>query len=156
MVYVLDTSAILSGKFFGSDIVTTPKILEEIKPKGHSWRLLEYMKSIGMKVMQPPEDAIKEVIEAARKTGDIANLSGADIEALALAYHLKATLLTDDYSMQNVAKELHIEYRSVVEEGIKEKFYWEFRCKSCGRFFENYQKICPVCGGEVKRTIRKN
>ncbi len=156
MVYVLDTSAILSGKFFGSNIATTPKILEEIKPKGHSWRLLEYMKSIGMKVIEPPGEAIKEVIEAAKRTGDIANLSEADIEAIALAYHLKAILLTDDYSMQNVAEELHIEYRSIVEEGIKEKFYWKFRCEACGRFFEKYQKICPVCGGKIRRTIKKN
>ncbi|RLF45039.1 MAG: hypothetical protein DRN29_07415 [Thermoplasmata archaeon] len=152
---VLDTSAILSGKFFGSNIATSPKVIEEIKPKGHSWRLLEYMKSVGMEIVEPPEEAIKIVERAAEKTGDLANLSQTDIEVLALAYYLKATLLTDDYSMQNVARELSIKYKSIIEEGIKEKFYWIFKCKSCGKVFEKFHKICPICGGKIKR-IKKD
>ena len=154
-MYVLDTSAILSGKFFNGEIVTSPKVLEEIKPKGHAWRLLEYMRSKGMKIVAPSEDAIKKVEKVAEKTGDIANLSEVDIEVLALAYFLKATLLTDDYSMQNVAEEMGIHYEAVVEEGIKEKLYWKFRCKSCGRIYKNAISQCPVCGGEIKR-IRRN
>ena len=152
IVYVLDTSAILSGKFFGSEIATSPKVLEEIKPKGHSWRLLEYTKSIGMKIISPAEEAVKKVIEMAEKTGDIVNLSDVDIDVIALAYSLKATLLTDDYSMQNVAEEMGIAYKSVVEEGIKKKLYWEFKCKSCGRKFKKALPQCPVCGGKIIRV----
>lgn len=152
MLYILDTSAILSGKFFGSNIATAPLVLNEIKPKGHSWRLLQYMISAGMKIIEPPKEAIETVKKIAEKTGDIMKLSETDIQVIALAFHLKGILLTDDYAMQNVAKEMGIEYRNVIEEGIKNKFYWKYRCKSCGRFFHELQKECPICGGEIKRV----
>ncbi|HEC82754.1 MAG TPA: hypothetical protein ENI53_02590 [Thermoplasmatales archaeon] len=154
MVYVLDTSAILSGKFFGGNIVTSPKVLNEIKPKGHSWRLLEYMKSIGMKIISPPKKSVKIVRKTAEKTGDIANLSDTDLEVLALAHHLNATLLTDDYSMQNVAKELKIDYMTIVEEGIKKKIEWIYECSSCGKIYEKYLKECIICGGKIKRRSK--
>ena len=155
MIYVLDTSAILSGKFFGGKIVTSPKILEEIKPKGHSWRLFEYAKSIGLELVSPPESDVEKVIEVSKRTGDYYNLSDVDIDVLALAYHLKGILLTDDYSMQNVAKELEIKYMSVVEEGIKEKWKWIYRCKSCGKYYKKYYNECPICGGSIKRVRKK-
>lgn len=151
MLYVLDTSAILSGKFFGRGIVTSPKVLNEIKPKGHSWRLLEYMKSVGLRIISPPEKSVEIVKKTAEKTGDIAKLSDTDLEVLALAHHLKAILLTDDYSMQNVAEELKIDYMSVVEEGIKKKIEWIYVCSSCGKIYEKYIKECIVCGGRIKR-----
>ena len=151
MLYVLDTSAILSGKFFGGDIVTSPKVLDEIKPKGHSWRLLEYMKSAGLKIISPPQKSIEIVKKTAEKTGDISKLSDTDLEVLALAHYLKATLLTDDYSMQNVAEELKIDYVSVVENGIKKKIKWKYLCASCGKIYEKYVEECVVCGGKIKR-----
>ncbi len=154
MLYILDTSAILSGIFFDGEMATSPKVIDEIKPGGHSWRLLEYMKGKGLKIMKPSEEALKKVRRAADATGDMASLSEADIEILALAYFLKGTLLTDDYAIQNVAREMGIEYRPILEEGIKEKFYWVYRCKSCGRIFEKYYEICPICGGKVGR-VRK-
>lgn len=110
------------------------------------------MISIGMKIIEPPKKAIESVKKVAEKTGDIMKLSGTDIQVIALAFHLKGILLTDDYAMQNVAKEMGIEYRNVIEEGIKNKFYWKYRCKSCRRFFHELQKECPVCGGEIKRV----
>ncbi len=155
MPYVLDTSAILSGRIFAGKLYTTPEVAKEIKPGGHSWRLMEFLMSRGMEIKEPSKKAVDIVKKTAMKTGDIASLSPADIEALALAYELNATLLTDDYSMQNVAKELNIKYESVIEEGIKEKFYWIFRCKSCGKFFKEFYEICPVCGGKLKR-VRKD
>lgn len=155
MIYVLDTSAILSGKFFGGNVVTSPLVLKEIKPKGHSWRLLKYMESAGMKIIQPPKEAVEEVIKIARKTGDIAKLSDVDIEVLALAHHLKGILLTDDYSMQNVADELGICYRSIIEKGIKRRIYWIFKCASCGKYFDKYMDKCPICGGEIRRQRYK-
>ncbi|MCD6331609.1 MAG: NOB1 family endonuclease [Thermoplasmata archaeon] len=153
---ILDTSAILSGKFFSGAMATTPKVIDEFKPGGHSWRLLQYLRESGLKTMQPPSYAIEEVKKAAEKTGDIASLSPADIEVLALAFHLKdSILLTDDYAMQNVAKELEIKWKGILEEGIKEKIYWMHRCASCGRFFKKKYETCPFCGGKVKKVRKK-
>jgi UPF0271 protein len=155
MVFVLDTSAILSGKFFGTDIATSPKVLGEIQPKGHSWRLLEYMKSVGMKIIEPPQQAVEKVKQTAILTGDIGNLSDTDVEIIALAYSIGGILFTDDYSMQNVAEELKIRYKSIVEKGIKEKIFWIYQCKSCKQRFETYHKNCLVCGGIIKKIRGK-
>ena len=153
---ILDTSAILSGKFYSGDIATTPKVIDEFHPGGHSWRILQFMREAGLKIMQPPSDAIKKIRQAAKKTGDIEYLSPADIEILALAFHLKnAILLTDDYAIQNVADELRIKWKGVLEEGIKEKIYWGYRCASCGRFLKKKHASCPFCGGNVKRVRKK-
>lgn len=155
MVYVLDTSAILSGKFFGSDIATSPKVLEEIQPGGHSWRLLEYMKSIGMRVISPPQASITLVEQEAEKTGDRAKLTDTDVEVIALAHHLNGILLTDDYAMQNVASALQIQYEGILEEGIREHIHWMYRCSSCGRRYFSYRPTCSVCGGMLKRIRRE-
>ena len=153
-MYVLDTSAILSAKFFEGEKAIPPSVLNEIKKGGIAWRQLQYMKAVGLKIIAPPKDITTLVKKFASITGDLPNLSEVDIDVLALAFYLKATLLTDDYSMQNVAKEMGIDYKSILQDGIKEKFHWKYRCKSCGRYFDEYTPICPICGGEVKR-VRK-
>ncbi|MEA2054437.1 MAG: NOB1 family endonuclease [Candidatus Thermoplasmatota archaeon] len=159
MIAVLDTSAILSGKFcIGKDIskvVTSPSVIDEFSEGGHSYRLMQYAREAGMKVLAPPEDAMEKVREAARLTGDI-GLSKADIEVLALAFYLKddAILFTDDYSIQNVAEHIGVKYKGMLQEGIKKKFYWKwkYKCMGCGRFVESEMDICPVCGGKIKRV----
>lgn len=152
MLYILDTSSILSGIFFEGRKATTPGVIGEIKPGGHSWRLLEFMRNSGLEIISPPEEALEEVKKAAKRTGDYANLSEVDMEVIALAYYKKGLLLTDDYSMQNVARELGLDYKGIMEEGIKEKFYWIYRCRDCGKIFEEFYEECPVCGGVLKRT----
>ncbi len=156
MIAVLDTSAILSGKFhsgMADRVVTSPSVINEFSEGGHSWRLMQYLRDAGMEVIAPPESAIEEVLKAARVTGDTENLSEADIEVLAVAFHLKGSkLFTDDYAMQNVASHIGIDYESILQEGIKKKLYWKYRCSSCGRFAEPGTEICPVCGGKIKRV----
>ncbi|HEX69286.1 MAG TPA: hypothetical protein ENG10_03210, partial [Candidatus Bathyarchaeota archaeon] len=54
-------------------------------------------------------------MQQSKRTGDFKYLSQADIEVLALALQLKnsgenPTVVTDDYSMQNVANKLGIEF----------------------------------------------
>lgn len=81
---------------------------------------MQYLRDAGMEVIAPPESAIEEVLKAARVTGDTENLSEADIEVLAVAFHLKGSkLFTDDYAMQNVASHIGIDYESILQEGIK-------------------------------------
>lgn len=156
MQFVLDTSAILSGTFFVGEIITTPKVIDEFTPGGHAWRILQYMMEAGLKIMCPPQQAIKKVKNTAKKTGDIDDLSLTDIEILALALHLKndVMLLTDDYAMQNVAKELGIHWKGILEKGIKEKIYWAYRCASCGKRVPMGYVACPICGGKLKK-VRK-
>lgn len=109
----------------------------------------------GLKVMSPTKEAVETVRKCARKTGDIARISDADIEILSLAKELNAVLLTDDYSIQNLAAMLDVNYQGIAQEGITKKVRWRFRCKGCGRYWKEMHDSCPVCGSDLKTTRKK-
>ena len=94
------------------------------------------------------------------KTGDIMRLSPADLEVLALAYdfsnkeNMEVIILTDDYSIQNVANAAHMSFLSFSQKGITKRFKWISRCPGCGKRFNESQKVCLICGTETK-TIRQ-
>ncbi|MFO8132541.1 MAG: DNA-binding protein [Thermoplasmatota archaeon] len=150
---VLDTSAILSGRWQGGDVVTVPGVIDEFEEGGHSFRMLQYAREAGLRVLLPPEAAVRRVRDAARDTGDLAALSEADVEVLALAASRDgAVMVTDDYAMQNVARELDVRYATVVQRGIREQWTWRYRCSSCGRRVDAGMEQCPVCGGPIRRV----
>jgi UPF0271 protein len=153
MRYVLDTSAILSGKDLPADseLYSSPKILDELK-HGRMKRRLDFLIESGLKVLSPSKDSLAEVASAAEGSGDISRVSEADLEILALAKELAATLLTDDYSIQNLASILLVEYKGISQDGITETLKWRIRCKGCGRYWETMHPACPVCGSELKTT----
>ena len=153
--YILDTSAILSGKSFSADLelYSSPMIVEEIQ-HGRMRRHLDYLLEAGLTIMAPSQEVLDLVRKTARESGDIGRVSEADIEILSLARELDAVLLSDDYSIQNLASILGIRFQGVAQEGITEVFEWEYRCRGCGRYFKEMHKACPVCGSEL-RTKRK-
>ena len=108
---VIDTAIFIQG--IDVEGFTTPKVVEEVKDP-ESRLFLESLISAGkVKVLVPSKESVEAVMEAARKTGELNELSEADVEVLALAYELKATLLTDDYNLQNIAKTLRIPFKTL-------------------------------------------
>jgi len=172
MKYILDTSAVLSGKEFSVsdefELVTVPSVEAELQ-KGPSnpdddWTEIqlkfENLINTGLKIIRPSDDSVAEVRAAAKQTGDIKRLSGTDIELLALGLELGAGsenvfLLTDDYSIQNICTKLNINYQPVMEKGITHKVQWQYRCTGCGKVYEEPIEECPVCGSLVKTKINK-
>lgn len=161
-IFILDTSAVLSGKpidMKNSTTATTPKISDELKPSGRNYQAFQYLKEKGLCILTPSNESIKEIDRTAIETGDIGRLSGADKELLALALDLKKEgekhpiILTDDYSIQNVAYVLKIEYENISEPGITKKFKWISRCRGCGRRYEENISKCPICGTKTKKII---
>jgi UPF0271 protein len=152
MKYVIDTSAILSGKNLPTvfELYTSPRVINEIKPGGRMHRNLQYLISAGLSVIKPGKTIIKDVKQYAELTGDIGRLSETDIEILALAKELEATVLTDDYSMQNLATLMGVKYQTIAEIGIKHRYIWAYRCKSCGNYWQKLYKKCPTCGGVLR------
>jgi UPF0271 protein len=148
---VLDASALLSGASFDGELYTTPEAVAEVRRLG-STPQLDAVLATKVRVLTPSKESLAGVDAAARGTGDIARLSPADRGLLALARDLGATILTDDYSIQNVAARLGAPYERVVERGIREVVEWRYRCTGCGRFFEEPTKECPVCGSRVRTT----
>ena len=153
MKFVLDASAILSGKDFpvNYELYSSPKILEEIR-YGRMRMRLDFLIEAGLKVMSPSDESLERVIKCANKTGDMARVTDADIEILSLAKELDAVLLTDDYSIQNLAEELNVKYQGVAQKEITKKIKWLYRCKGCGRYWEEMHDSCPVCGSKLKTT----
>jgi UPF0271 protein len=154
--YVLDATAIRAGMSLGGargEFYTTPGVIDEIR-KGPVARSLELAVEISLTVMEPGDAARKKVSEAAKQTGDDSRLSETDREILALAWELKATIISDDYSVQNVAKVLGLKTESQID-GIRKTINWTYRCRGCGRYFDEKQPDCPICGSEVRSVPRK-
>jgi UPF0271 protein len=161
-IIIIDTSAILSGKqliFNDSKIITSPGVLSEIKPGGRDYKKLENLIDLGLSIHEPSKDSINQVMEISKKTGDLPRLSKTDIEILALALEKEKTndtntlLLTDDYSIQNVANELEIKYEPISQSKIIKKFIWISRCQGCGKKYKEHIKTCPFCGSETKSKL---
>ncbi|MEM2868900.1 MAG: nucleic acid-binding protein [Thermoplasmata archaeon] len=155
MKLVLDASAILSGVDppLAEELLMPPLVEKEL---GHAWarRKLAYLKEVRLRVVQPSTASMETVRRATEGTGDDARLSGADMQVLALALETGATILTDDYSIQNLAEILGIPYRPVVQKGIREVLKWGYRCTGCKRELGKKAPECPVCGAPV-RSFRK-
>ena len=148
---VLDASAVLSGvPIPATDELLMPPLIEA--ELGHAWarRKLEYLKEVCLRVQEPSRAAVEAVKAKCRETGDDARLSEADIHVLALARETGSTILTDDYSIQNIARSQGIPYRPVSQKGIDAVFVWKYRCKGCKKIFDAAVKECPICGSEVR------
>ena len=152
MKYLLDTSAILSGKDLRieGDTYTTESVIDEFKPGGKSYRKLEYLLSAGLHVYSPSNESLEKVKTAASHTGDAKRLSEADRSVIALAIDLKAVILTDDYSIQNLARHLGIEFRGVSMKGIENEIRWRYRCAGCRKYYDEPLDECPICGASIK------
>jgi len=160
-ILIVDTSAILSGKpidFEEYTLVTTTGVNDELKPGGRDFHMFQLLKEKGLKTIAPAKKSIKQVEETAKTSGDIERLSKTDIELIALAYEFKKqgdkpVILTDDYSIQNVANILNLNYENFNQSKITKRFKWSCRCRGCGRIFKDVVKICPVCGSDTKKIV---
>jgi UPF0271 protein len=152
MKRVLDASALLTGRQFPGELVTVPGVLRELQRYGMTPQL-EAVLDTQVRVLSPGEDARERVRAASESTGDAHRLSPTDRDLLALALELGATLVTDDYSIQNLARILGIPYEAILTPGIKETWTWSYRCTGCGRTWPEWHEECPVCGSPL-RTAR--
>jgi UPF0271 protein len=153
---VCDTSVLLAGgdPRAGADdeAYVPPGIVGEVKRPDERERL-ETLLATGLRVQAPRGDALARVEEAAGATGDRERLSGPDKELVALALDLGALLLSDDRSVQNVAKHLGIAYRGFAQSEIQDLWHWQsrWRCTGCARMYdaEPPRAECVVCGHQV-------
>lgn len=152
MIRVLDASALLTGRQFPGELATVPGVLLEVRRHGLT-PPLEAVLETQVRVLSPTTASQKRIRDAAEKTGDVRRLSPTDLELLALALDQGATLVTDDYSIQNVCRTLGIPYEPVVMPGIREEWHWVYRCTGCGKTWPEWHDECPTCGSPL-RTAR--
>ena len=146
---VLDSSAFIDDYTTEEPIATIPLVREELEDEaGYRFDALE---GSGMRVHIPDPGTVERVERAARETGDAETLSRTDVRLLAAAFELDATLVTDDYAMQNVAEKLDVGVEVVAQEGIDERRDWDFQCQGCGRTFDDHRDRCAICGSDLER-----
>jgi len=161
-IFLLDTSAILSGKPLSLDgeMVTVPAVEKEMAKRKDDYNLFLYLQEKGLKIFKPSKKSVEQVDELARKRGEDRRLSPTDKELLALAIELRenseVVLVTDDYSMQNLADFFEINYTGVSQKGISKRFVWMYKCKGCGKIFKRYVSSCPVCGSPLRTFVKSS
>jgi UPF0271 protein len=144
--------------------VTVPKVEEEIRSNSIiCTRFRTAIENGKLKVKAPRPEFLNDVKVSASKLGDSYLLSKADTQLLALALELKAEgytprIVTDDYSIQNVATQMGIEFLALATFGIKRLLEWIRYCPACHREYPaNFSsKECLVCGTQLKRKPRRN
>ena len=159
---VLDTSAFLAGFdpfSIGEEQYTIPMVKQEITRGSMSWvRFKTAVESGKLKVKTPDKIFLDDAKKSAKIIGDTFFLSETDLQILALALELKThgyfpLIATDDYSIQNVANQLGIEFASLSTFGIRFQLQWIRYCPACHkRYPADYRfKKCEICGTELKR-----
>lgn len=148
-MYVLDATAFIEGYDVDGPTATIPRVRDELEDAS-AYRF-DAMEGSGMHIQIPDSGAIERVRSVAERTGDREELSETDTRLVAAALELDATLVTDDYAMQNVAEELGITVEMIARDGITEQRDWLFQCAGCGREFDDRRDRCPVCGSELTR-----
>ena len=140
-----------------------PKVCDEIKI--NSMVLVRFNAAVEngkIKVKKPHENFSNIIRASANKVGDSYLLSETDIQLLALALELKMQgkqpkIITDDYSIQNVAKQNCIEFYALATFGIRRVLNWLRYCPACYREYPINTAFsdCQVCGTELKRKPKK-
>jgi UPF0271 protein len=163
---VLDTSAFLAGFdpfSLGEEQITVPKVQDEIKANTMTRvRFNTAVENNQVKIKIPHDEYTNKIKMSASKLGDSYLLSETDIQLLALALELKTLgeqpeIMTDDYSIQNVAKQNGIEFYALANFGIRRLLEWLRYCPACHREYPINSTFndCQVCGTELKRKPKK-
>lgn len=159
---VLDTSAFIAG--FDPFTIQAPQysvsqVRHELSPNSLACtRFNTAVENGKLKVETPKAEYANRVEGSSRTVGDLLFLSEADKQVLALALELRdrgnrPQIVTDDYSIQNVANQLGIDFTPLMTFGIRYRFRWTLYCPACHRKYPaDYRaKHCQICGTRLKR-----
>jgi len=154
---ILDASAFYAGIPFGSsnDCYTTSMVFDEIKHIKKNHQVLEtLLETNRLKIRDPDQKSINLAIAASKITGDYQQLSKQDLTIIALCIELEGQIITDDFSISNVAKNLGLKISPVMTQGITDIGKWIHYCPGCRSNHKN-GKECPMCGTYLKKKLLK-
>ena len=154
---ILDASAFYAGVPFRSsdDCFTTSLVYDEIKhiKKNHN-ALGTLLETNRLKIREPDSESTKRAIQASKETGDFPQLSKQDISIIALCIETNGQIISDDFAISNVAKNLGLKILPIMTNGIADVGKWVHYCPGCKT---NHSRgiECPACGTPLKRKLLK-
>ncbi len=154
---ILDATSFYAGIPFASQEkhYTTSLVYEEIKHiKKHHDAVNTLMELGRLELQDPGKQFVEKVIQKAKQTGDFSELSNGDISVIALSLQLNGDIITDDFAVSNVAKQLGIKILPVMTSGISKVLQRSLYCIACQKEFDS-GKHCPVCGTILKKRLTK-
>ena len=155
---ILDASAFYAGVPFrsSSDCYTTSLVYDEIKHinKNHD-ALGTLLETNRLKIREPDNQSTSTATKAAKDTGDFQQLSKQDISIIALCIEMNGEIISDDFAISNVAKNLGLKISPIMTTGIKDVGKWVHYCPGC-RTNHSSGKECPMCGTPLKRKLLKD
>ncbi|MFQ5970595.1 MAG: NOB1 family endonuclease, partial [Nitrososphaerales archaeon] len=144
-----------SGKYY-----TTSRVFDEIKHIKRSFSVLEALIDAGnLEIRNPEARCMEAAKKIARRSGDLARMSEADLSIIALAFEFKdcsPLIVTDDYAVANVAELLSIKVSYVMSKGIKKVGMWLWYCSACGKLYRENEKQCTVCGNRLASKLKSS
>lgn len=164
-VYVLDASAFMIGGIEPREgvLYTTESVVSEVRGSIiQKSRVEGLVASRMLNLCSPQKRYIELVVQRSTELGELRSLSETDIEILALALELKdqgldVTIISDDYSIQNIAASFKIKWSGIKYLGISQLIQWKMVCEMCK--YETYDIkdiFCPKCGLKMKRKPWRN
>jgi len=154
---ILDASAFYAGVPFRSsdDWYTTSLVYDEIKhiKKNHD-AIGTLLETNRLKIREPNSESTEAAIKASKDTGDFQQLSKQDISIIALCIEMRGEIISDDFAISNVVKNLGLKILPIMTKGIEDVGKWVHYCPGC-RTSHNIGKECPTCGTKLKRKLLK-
>ena len=154
---ILDASAFYAGVPFRSpdDCYTTYSVYDEIKhiKKNHD-ALGTLLETNRLRIREPDIKSVKSAIEKSKDTGDFPQLSKQDISIIALGIEMNGEIISDDFAISNVAKNLNLKVSPIMTKGIDVVGKWIHYCPGC-KISYNKGRECTSCGTRLKRKLIK-
>ena len=153
----MDATAFYAGMPFTSNdsFMTTSAVYDEIQHIKMKQGAIEMLQQTNrLQIRDPDKKFINIVKDTAYKTGDNTTISKQDISIIALALENKIELITDDFAVTNVARQLKIQTLPLMTQGIDTIGKWISYCSMCGKEFSK-EKECPICGNKLNRKLIK-
>ncbi len=161
-VLILDATVAYSGYdpfMINEEQYTTSNVASEVRKNSK----LAIAINLGVvKVRDPSKHAIETIVKKVREYCEEPNLSNADMSILALAYEFSnegrdALIISDDYSLQNMAKILGLKVSRYGRPFIRHILYRVKICEKCKRKYKpDYPgDTCEVCGGRILSKVAR-
>jgi UPF0271 protein len=107
-----------------------------------------------LKIREPDKESTIAAVKAAKDTGDYQQLSKQDVSIIALCIELNGEIISDDFAISNVARNLGLKISPIMTQGITDVGKWVHYCPGCRTNHQSGSE-CPMCGTPLKRKLLK-